>query len=118
MTIVLAIPIPPTSNATAPRPRNSPVSASSASARAASASDGRLTSTSSGCSGLAADGARVVHARDDRRVGPQVDGARRPLGAELALRGVVAHQRRAVELGSELRSGRMIPTTVHQPPAM
>ena len=56
MTIVLAIPMPPTSSATAPRPRNRPVSALSACARAASASEGRLTSTSSGCSALAADG--------------------------------------------------------------
>ena len=55
-----------------------------------------------------------MHARDDRRVGAQVQRARRSLGAELAHRGVVAHQHRAVELGSELDGGH---DPHHRPPA-
>ena len=52
--MTFAIPTPPTSSATAPRPSSSDVNAPFAAARASSASDGRLTYTSSGCSGLAA----------------------------------------------------------------
>ena len=57
---------------------------------------------------------QVVDARDDRRVGAQVHGARRSLGAELAHRRVVADQGRAVELGGEL-DRRHDPD--HRPPA-
>ena len=53
---MLAMPTPPTSSATAPRPSSSAVKALSAAARAASASDGRLTRTSFGLSGLAVAG--------------------------------------------------------------
>src|SRR5690242_4382654 len=53
ITIVLATPTPPTSNATAPSPSSRPLSVSLAACRAASASDGRVTLTSLGCSGLA-----------------------------------------------------------------
>src|SRR6266540_3824294 len=53
ITITLAMPTPPTSSATAPRPSSSELSALLAAACAASASDGRLTCTSLGCSGLA-----------------------------------------------------------------
>jgi signal transduction histidine kinase len=53
MTSTLAMPMPPTRSATAPRPSRRAVSASSAAALAASASDGRVTWTSDGVSGLA-----------------------------------------------------------------
>ena len=51
--MTFAIPTPPTSRATAPRPRRSDVNALRAAARASIASEGRLTSTSSGCAGFA-----------------------------------------------------------------
>jgi hypothetical protein len=53
MTIVLATPMPPTSNATAPRPSSRAVNVWSVACRAASASDGFDTFTSSGLDGLA-----------------------------------------------------------------
>jgi hypothetical protein len=55
-----------------------------------------------------------VDAVDDRGVGAQVHGAARAVGVELALGGLVAHERRAVEVGGELE-GRHDPQ--HGPPA-
>ncbi len=52
-TIMLAIPMPPTSRATPPRPSSRAVSVSSTASRAARASEGRDTSISSGAAGLA-----------------------------------------------------------------
>ena len=53
ISITLAMPTPPTMSATAPSPRNSAVNAVAAAARASSASDGRVTVTPLGSSGLA-----------------------------------------------------------------
>ena len=53
MSMMLATPTPATNRATAASPRNSEVKAPAAAARAASASDGRVTVTSLGFSGLA-----------------------------------------------------------------
>ena len=98
ITITLAIPTPPTSRATAPRPRNSAVNALLAAARAASASLGRLTSTSSGCSGLAVAPSRSRGLLDLVLVGAHVDRRGRAVRAEQALGDVEADQRGAVEV--------------------
>jgi hypothetical protein len=60
MTMMLAMPTPPTSTATAPRPRNSPAYAVRAAARAARMLDGRLTCTASGWAGLAVNGSTLT----------------------------------------------------------
>ena len=68
-----------------------------AAARASSASDGRLTSTSSGCSGLAARRDDVAHRRQPLGVGAQVDRRRVGVDAEQLARDRQADERRAVD---------------------
>src|SRR6516165_2052773 len=63
MTMMLATPIAPTSNATAPRPRNRVLNAPLAAAWAVSAADGWETVTYEGFSGLAWAASRLSTAR-------------------------------------------------------
>ena len=60
ITMMLAMPTPPTRMATAPRPRNNPAYAAPAAARAARMLDGRLTWTASGWAGLAVNGSTLT----------------------------------------------------------
>ena len=60
ITMMLAMPTPPTRMATAPRPRNNPENAARAAARAARMLDGRLTCTPSGWAGFAVNGSTLT----------------------------------------------------------
>ena len=75
------------------------MNAPSAAAFASSASDGRLTSTSSGCSGLIVAPEQVARGRELRLVGAQVELGGVALDAELRLRDGQADERRAVDAG-------------------
>jgi hypothetical protein len=62
ITIVFAMPTPPTTSATAPRARKSPTNVVRAAIRARRISDGRRTSTASGCAGDAVNGSTAATA--------------------------------------------------------
>ena len=116
ITMTLAIPTPPTSSATAPRPRNSDVNAVLAAARATSASDGRDTSTSSGCSGFAV---AAQQRRAPARPGPG-RRARRPwtgCGRSPSSRSATGNPiSAACRARPRASTGSRIPTTVNQRP--
>src|SRR5450755_2190695 len=73
MIMMLATPTAPTRRATAPRPRNRPLRALLASAWATRASEGWLTLTSLGVSGLAVAARRFVDGVDAVGLGAEVD---------------------------------------------
>ena len=115
ITITFAIPTPPTSSATAPRPRNSEVNAVLAAARASSASDGRETSTSSGCSRVG--GARRAASRTRStavRVGAHVDGRRRCASAPNSDSAASKPISAALSSAGASVTGSRMPTTVNQ----
>src|SRR5262249_31842818 len=105
ITMVLATPMPPTSSATAPTPSSRPVNATLTAALAASASEGRDTSASLGCAGVALGAssgrpasARCVCLRALTAVGAAAAGGGRAVDAEVAPGGGPADQGAQVQL--------------------
>ena len=101
MIMMLATPTAPTRSATAPRPRNRPSKAPLASAWATRASEGWLTLTPLGFSGLAVAARRLSTALTRSVLGAEVDGRGVSVEAEVFLGGGVADNDGGVDGGGE-----------------
>ena len=98
---MLATPTAPTKRATAPRPRNRPLRALLASAWATRASDGWLTLTSLGYSGLAVAARRLSTATTRSVLGAEVDGGGVAVESQVSLCRGVADEDGGVDGGGE-----------------